>query len=214
MCVAGQSQFRKHRSPFGVLSPGNQIRRSGKRHGFDTGAASAERRSPRRKARPTTVSNIEELLSMGSSRSTKKVSCLRRKRFSAARAPCERTRFRANARALTKAGTIFESRRKTAPFHGYNDVGSRHPFATKRPILAGLNCGINDGSSFCGAQLPWCTTPIEAESSLGPDSHHPSISLSGIPSAVMVLRILHPILASTLCAANPLARITEPTIAL
>ena len=51
--------------------------------------------------------------------------------------------------------------------------------------------------------LPWCTTPIEAESSLGPDSHHPIISLSGIPSAVIVLRILHPILASTLCAANP-----------
>ncbi len=63
-------------------------------------------------------------------------------------------------------------------------------------------------------KLPWCTTPIEAESSLGPDSHHPIISLSGIPSAVMVLRILHPILASTLCAANPLARIAEPTIAL
>ena len=62
--------------------------------------------------------------------------------------------------------------------------------------------------------LPWCTTPIEAESSLGPDSHHPIISLLGIPSAVMVLRILHPILASTLCAANPLARIAEPTIAL
>ena len=62
--------------------------------------------------------------------------------------------------------------------------------------------------------LPWCTTPIEAESSLGPDSHHPIISLSGIPSVVMVLRILHPILASTLCAANPLARIDEPTIAL
>ena len=62
--------------------------------------------------------------------------------------------------------------------------------------------------------VPWCTTPIEAESSLGPDSHHPIISLSGIPSAVMVFRILHPILASTLCAANPLARIAEPTIAL
>ena len=62
--------------------------------------------------------------------------------------------------------------------------------------------------------VPWCTTPIEAESSLGPDSHHPIISLSGIPSAVMVLRILHPILASTLCAANPLARIVESTIAL
>ena len=62
--------------------------------------------------------------------------------------------------------------------------------------------------------MPWCTTPIEAESSLGPDSHHPIISLSGIPSAVMVFRILHPILASTLCAANPLARIAEPTIAL
>ena len=48
--------------------------------------------------------------------------------------------------------------------------------------------------------VPWCTTPIEADSSLGPDSHHPIISLSGIPSAVMVFRILHPILASTLCA--------------
>ena len=46
--------------------------------------------------------------------------------------------------------------------------------------------------------MPWCTTPIEAESLLGPDSHHPIISLSGIPSAVMVLRpsaILHPILS-------------------
>ena len=32
-------------------------------------------------------------------------------------------------------------------------------------------------------EVPWCTTPIEAESSLGPDSHHPIISLSGIPSA-------------------------------
>ena len=72
------------------------------------------------------------------------------------------------------------------------------------------------GWNFSGSAgpLPWCTTPIEAESSLGPDSHHPIISLSGIPSAVMVLRILHPILASTLCAANPLARIAEPTIAL
>ena len=47
-------------------------------------------------------------------------------------------------------------------------------------------------------ELPWCTTPIEAESSLGPDSHHPIISLSGIPSAVMVLRILHPILRTGL----------------
>ena len=70
------------------------------------------------------------------------------------------------------------------------------------------------GLNLVGCALPWCTTPIEAESSLGADSHHPIISLSGIPSAVMVLRILHPILASTLCAANPLARIAEPTIAL
>ncbi len=68
--------------------------------------------------------------------------------------------------------------------------------------------------SLTAGKLPWCTTPIEADSSLGPDSHHPIISLSGIPSAVMVFRILHPILASTLCAANPLARIAEPTIAL
>ena len=69
----------------------------------------------------------------------------------------------------------------------------------RSPTAAVKEGGISD--------LPWCTTPIEAESSLGPDSHHPIISLSGIPSAVMVLRILHPILASTLCAANPLARI-------
>ena len=74
--------------------------------------------------------------------------------------------------------------------------------------------GRKSTGRFGGIWVPWCTTPIEAESSLGPDSHHPIISLSGIPSAVMVLRILHPILASTLCAANPLARIAEPTIAL
>ena len=35
----------------------------------------------------------------------------------------------------------------------YNDVGSPHPFVAKRPILAALNCGINDGSSFCGTQV-------------------------------------------------------------
>ena len=34
--------------------------------------------------------------------------------------------------------------------------------------------------AICTCLLPWCTTPIEAESSLGPDSHHPVISLSGI----------------------------------
>ena len=79
---------------------------------------------------------------------------------------------------------------------------------------------LADGASYTqvqqtvGCTVPWCATPIEVESSLGPDSHHPIISLSGIPSAVMVLRILHPILASTLCAANSLARIVEPTIAL
>ena len=62
MFVAGQSQFRKHRSP--RILP-NQVRETPLR----SGAASAERRSPRRKARPTTVSNIEvvRLLSMGSS---------------------------------------------------------------------------------------------------------------------------------------------------
>ena len=84
-------------------------------------------------------------------------------------------------------------------------------------MMSALNVvGIpNLGLLECHAYgMPWCTTPIEAESSLGPDSHHPIISLSGIPSAVIVLRILHPILASTLCAANPLARIAEPTIAL
>ena len=61
------------------------------------------------------------------------------------------------------------------------------------------------------AALPWCTTPIEAELELAwprlPSSG--IISLSGIPSAVMVLRCdLAPgrgveiLRASTLCAAN------------
>ena len=54
------------------------------------------------------------------SRSTKNVSCFRRKRFSAARAPCERTRFRANAMASRTTGTIFESSRKSEPFHVQN----------------------------------------------------------------------------------------------
>ena len=85
-------------------------------------------------------------------------------------------------------------------------------FRILHPILASTLCAANPLARI--AELPWCTTPIEADSSLGPDSHHPIISLSGIPSAVMVLRILHPILASTLCAANPLARIAEPTIVL
>ena len=88
-----------------------------------------------------------------------------------------------------------------------------------KPDESGIKCrvvAIWNGQTRSGdaVGLPWCTTPIEAESSLGPGSHHPIISLLGIPSAVMVLRILHPILASTLCAANPLARIAEPTIAL
>ena len=86
--------------------------------------------------------------------------------------------------------------------------------ASPRPRDGIRSSGDLASSKNVGDVLPWCTTPIEAESSLGPDSHHPIISLSGIPSAVMVLRILHPILASTLCAANPLARIAEPTIAL
>ena len=85
-----------------------------------------------------------------------------------------------------------------------------HPFQKGRVLAQDGVVLKQDGT----CALPWCTTPIEADSSLGPDSHHPIISLSGIPSAVMVLRILHPILASTLCAANPLARIAEPTIAL
>ena len=87
--------------------------------------------------------------------------------------------------------------------------------ARRAPSKNGLTRFLLISMRALGASvLPWCTTPIEAESSLGPDSHHPIISLSGIPSAIMVFRILHPILASTLCAANPLARIAEPTIAL
>ena len=84
----------------------------------------------------------------------------------------------------------------------------------QRKVLASSHQHLMAEAPKRSRPVPWCTTPIEAESSLGPDSHHPIISLSGIPSAVMVLRILHPILASTLCAANPLARIAEPTIAL
>ena len=43
-----------------------------------------------------------------------------------------------------------------------------------------------------------------------PPAGHPIISPSGIPSAVMVFRILHPNLTSTLWDASPLARIAEP----
>jgi hypothetical protein len=66
---------------------------------------------------------------------------------------------------------------------------------------------------FAG-QLPCCTIPIETECSFGLDSHHPIISLEGIPSSVIAFRILPPILASTLCDANPLARIAGPKMIL
>ena len=65
-----------------------------------------------------------------------------------------------------------------------------------------------------GLKMPWCTTPREAECLLLRPNSHGSMWPSGIPSAVMVFRILHPILASTLCEESPLARIAEPTIAL
>ena len=55
-------------------------------------------------------------------------------------------------RPVPKLGP-FEIDRKSEPFDVYNDVGSPHPFAAKPLILAALNCGINDGSSFCGAQV-------------------------------------------------------------
>ncbi len=72
---------------------------------------------------------------------------------------------------------------------------------------------LRQGKRF-GHFLPCCTIPIEAECSFGLDSHHPIISLQGIPSSVIVFRILHPILASTLCDANPLARIAGPKMIL
>ena len=79
-------------------------------------------------------------------------------------------------------------------------------YAARQTILA-FGHGLNDS-------LPCCTIPIEAECSFGLDSHHPIISLQGIPSSVIVFRILHPILASTLCDANPLARIAGPKMIL
>jgi hypothetical protein len=71
-----------------------------------------------------------------------------------------------------------------------------------------------DGRMWFHVTLPCCTIPIEAECSFCLDSHHPIISLQGSPSAVIVFRILHPILASTLCDANPLARIAGPKMIL
>ena len=62
--------------------------------------------------------------------------------------------------------------------------------------------------------MPWCTIPIEADCSLDLDLNHPIISPQGLPSSTIVFRILHPILASTLCDANPLARIAGPMRAL
>ena len=52
---------------------------------------------------------------------------------------------------------------------------------TSEPI-GGPNKKIDPRGRVFSCRMPWCTTPIEAESSLGPDSHHPIISLSGIPS--------------------------------
>ena len=92
------------------------------------------------------------------SRSTKKVSCFRRKRFSAARALWERGRLRTNAMASRTMGTIFERSRKSEPFHVQNDDDPVVvPVGAKQPILAGLSRGINAGSSnagssFCGPQ--------------------------------------------------------------
>ena len=60
--------------------------------------------------------------------------------------------------------------------------------------------------------VPWCTTPIEAESSLGPDSHHPIISLSGIPSAVMVLRILSALKLSGMITKRSTIHLDEFTV--
>ena len=87
------------------------------------------------------------------SRSTKKVSCFRRKRFSAARALWERGRLRTNAMASRTMGTIFERSRKSEPFHVQNDDDPVVvPVGAKQPIPAGLSRGINAGSSFCGPQ--------------------------------------------------------------
>ena len=87
------------------------------------------------------------------SRSTKKVSCFRRKRFSAARALWEHGRLRTNAMASRTMGTIFERSRKSEPFHVQNDDDPVVvPVGAKQPILAGLSRGINAGSSFCGPQ--------------------------------------------------------------
>ena len=94
---------------------------------------------------------------------------------------------------------------------GHPYVSCPKPQTNSRPAIP-ITC--KQALLHTGAALVHNSDRVIAESSLGPDSHHPIISLSGIPSAVMVLRILHPILASTLCAANPLARIAEPTIAL
>ena len=69
--------------------------------------------------------------------------------------PRRRTTKGRAARPVPKLGP-FEIDRKSEPFDVYNDVGSPHPFAAKRPILAALNCGINDGSSFFGAQASCC----------------------------------------------------------
>ena len=40
------------------------------------------------------------------------------------------------------------------------------------------------------------------------------MTLLGIPSALILFKILHPILASTLCDANRFERIAEPTMVL
>ena len=87
-----------------------------------------------------------------------------------------------------------------------------HRPTRRQPTPPPFRSTVQLDSRRCSDRLPWCTTAITVESSIGRDCHHPIISPSGFPSAAIVFRILHPILASTSCDASPLAHIAGPTI--
>lgn len=59
-----------------------------------------------------------------------------------------------------------------------------------------------------------CTARSKSLTSLCRSQSHPAQYVSGIPSAVILLSISHPIRCSTRCLANVRARISGPMIAL
>ncbi len=68
--------------------------------------------------------------------------------------------------------------------------------------------------AIIGPERRCCTARSKSLTSLCRSLSHPAQYVSGIPSAVILLRISHPIRCSTRCLANVRVRISGPMIAL